>query len=424
MPIDSTISAQPVRIFISYRHADHRVLDELRNHLGWLENSNQIRVFDDRNVLAGDDWDTRIKTELEQAEIIILIVTAKFMHSPYCTKVELRSALERHATEGTRIIPIIAETCDWEAMPIFRIASLPKDRAQNLKPLNKWRGDKDVALTQIAQQVRKNLEQLTSGQFARSQKNNESPNSPPAPREVTRDVVPQFYVYVSDMKLAMLSSQIPDGTRRHLANELGFDEGIVSAPSPPQPLTPSARFALVRLVERYLAQQDQIGTIDEPKAYFQGELSLKWGGYETFTTKWDEPSPLVYFGGSTVDTILGLGGSAHHVIGAIDQRAAHSHSATPYMVAALCKGLELPVPEATKAILKKPKNFFERYFGRDTSGNIAMAVDLATTQMLGTEQRLKFLARRLAFFPRHTHQAWSENMNILLGSPLYVALSE
>jgi hypothetical protein len=157
----STIAA-PVRVFLSYRHANHSVRDEVRKHLGWLENSDKIRVFDDRDILAGDDWDARIKAELEQAQIIILIVTADFMHSPYCTKVELKNALERRASEGTRVIPIIAETCDWEAMPIFQIAALPKDKANNLKPLNKWRGDKDIALTQIAQQVRRNVGKLTA----------------------------------------------------------------------------------------------------------------------------------------------------------------------------------------------------------------------------------------------------------------------
>ena len=85
------------------------------------------------------------------------------MRSPYCTKVELRGALERRVKEGTRVIPIIAETCDWEAMPIFKIAALPKDKTNNLKPLNKWRNDKDVALTQIAQHVRRNVERLATG---------------------------------------------------------------------------------------------------------------------------------------------------------------------------------------------------------------------------------------------------------------------
>src|SRR4051794_27617891 len=121
----NSTTAKPVHVFISYRHADHRVLDELHNHLGWLENSDQIRVFDDREILAGDDWDARIRTELERAEIILLVVTARFMRSSYCTKIELTGALERRAREGTRIIPIIAEACDWEAMPIFKIASLP-----------------------------------------------------------------------------------------------------------------------------------------------------------------------------------------------------------------------------------------------------------------------------------------------------------
>jgi hypothetical protein len=155
--------ATPIPVFISYRHADHRVLDEVRDHLGFLENSKSIQVFDDRNINAGDDWDERIKSELEQAKIIILIITAKFMRSHYCTNIELRGALELRAKQGTRVIPIIAEDCDWEAMPIFSIAALPKDEANNLKPLKRWRGNRDSALKQISQHVRRSIENLAKG---------------------------------------------------------------------------------------------------------------------------------------------------------------------------------------------------------------------------------------------------------------------
>jgi hypothetical protein len=154
------VTALPIRVFISYRHASHEVLDEIRDHLGWLENNDQIKVFDDRNIDAGDDWDKRIKGELEQSEIIIFLINAKFMSSTYCTKVELKKALERRAEEGTRLIPLITEACDWEAMPIFKLAALPKDKSNNLKPLNKWRGDKDVALAQLAKQLREIVERL------------------------------------------------------------------------------------------------------------------------------------------------------------------------------------------------------------------------------------------------------------------------
>jgi hypothetical protein len=154
--------SKSIHVFISYRHVDHRVVDDLRNHLGWLENSEDITVFDDRQMVAGDEWDTRIRKELDRADIVVLVVTAAFMRSPYCARTELRQALEMRSSRGVRVIPIIAETCDWEAMPLKSIAALPKDHAYNLKPLNKWGRDRDVALTQIAQQVRKNVETIKS----------------------------------------------------------------------------------------------------------------------------------------------------------------------------------------------------------------------------------------------------------------------
>lgn len=157
--------SRPVHVFVSYRHADHRVVDKLREYLGWLENSDSITVFDDRQIVAGDDWDMLIRRELNRADIIVLVVSAAFMQSPYCTRMELKEALRLRSDKGVRVVPIIAETCDWEVMPLRSIAALPKDLANNLKPLNKWGRDRDVALTQIAQQVRQNVERVRSGKL-------------------------------------------------------------------------------------------------------------------------------------------------------------------------------------------------------------------------------------------------------------------
>jgi TIR domain len=125
-------------VFISYRHIYHKTVDDVRNHLGWLEQNRDIYIFDDRSVDAGEDWNERILTELRRADIIILLVSAAFMRSAYCTKIGLREALDVRASRGTVVIPVIVETCDWEGMPIRSIAALPKDMANNLKPLNKW----------------------------------------------------------------------------------------------------------------------------------------------------------------------------------------------------------------------------------------------------------------------------------------------
>jgi hypothetical protein len=51
---------------------------------------------------------------------------------------------------------------------------------------------------------------------------------------------------------------------------------------------------------------------------------------------------------------------------------------------------------------------------------IAYAIDVATGQMNGIREPVKFFARKLAFFPKNTHKAPRSSMNILLGTPLYV----
>jgi hypothetical protein len=85
------------------------------------------------------------------------------MSSPYCTRIELREVLNLRSSRGINVIPIIVETCDWEAMPIRSMAALPKDKNNNIKPLNKWYRDRDVALTQVARQIRQHVERQSRG---------------------------------------------------------------------------------------------------------------------------------------------------------------------------------------------------------------------------------------------------------------------
>ena len=92
----------PVRVFVSYAHKDREWCDQLLVHLGWLRNAGRIDTFDDRELESGEDWDARLRHELNRADVIVLIVTAYFLDSPFCTRVELRRALERY----TEVLPL------------------------------------------------------------------------------------------------------------------------------------------------------------------------------------------------------------------------------------------------------------------------------------------------------------------------------
>ena len=148
----------PVRIFVSYAHEDHEWKEDLLDHLGWLVNSGQVDAFSDEQIVAGDEWNPAIRRKLDGANIIVLLISAKFLRSRYCTQQELRIAMERHGAGAVTIVPIIVSECDWAALPISRLQCFPKDDRQDLKALKDWGRRKEHALKAIAVQIRQATE--------------------------------------------------------------------------------------------------------------------------------------------------------------------------------------------------------------------------------------------------------------------------
>ena len=115
-----------MKVFFSYSHTDEVIRDQLDVHFAMLKR-NGVDTWHDRRILAGERFDNLIRQELENADIILLLVSPAFLNSNYCYSVEMTRALQR-SDEGTaHILPVIAEICDWKASPLSGIKALPKD---------------------------------------------------------------------------------------------------------------------------------------------------------------------------------------------------------------------------------------------------------------------------------------------------------
>jgi len=68
----------------------------------------------------------------------------------------MRRALERQEAGKARVIPIILRPVDWKKAPFGKLKALPTDA----KPVTKW-VDRDSAFYDIAQGIRKVIEELT-----------------------------------------------------------------------------------------------------------------------------------------------------------------------------------------------------------------------------------------------------------------------
>jgi hypothetical protein len=145
----------PLRLFISYSHKDVSLRVSLGDHLAALQREGVIETWHDRLISAGQEWAGEIKAELEAADIILCLVSAGFLASPYCQDKELKRALERHGAGEALVIPVILKPSDWSSSALGPLQALPA----NAKPVTKW-SNRDEAFTSVAQGIRQAARKL------------------------------------------------------------------------------------------------------------------------------------------------------------------------------------------------------------------------------------------------------------------------
>jgi TIR domain len=138
-----------LNIFLSYAHEDEAMKIQLDRNLIMLKRSDKINVWQDRQIMAGAEWDDSIAKELASADIILLLISVDFNNSQYIWDKELKIAMERHEKNEARVIPVILRTCDWGDMPYAKLQALPT----GAKPISSF-ADKDEAYTDVAKGIR------------------------------------------------------------------------------------------------------------------------------------------------------------------------------------------------------------------------------------------------------------------------------
>ena len=141
--------------FLSYAHEDEELRIELGKHLRALERQGLIRTWHDRKITPGADWKNIIDTRLENASLVILLISSDFLDSQYCYEVEMKRALERHDLRESLVIPVILRPVVWSNSPFAKLQALPKDG----KPVVEW-PHQDAAFVNITEGIRVALDDL------------------------------------------------------------------------------------------------------------------------------------------------------------------------------------------------------------------------------------------------------------------------
>lgn len=121
------MSTTPTKVFLSYAHRDEAHKATFRAQLIDLVRRQDIELWDDRELVAGDDWLPEIRERVETCDVAVLLVSSHFLESEFIYSEECGRLIQRHREGTVRIFPVILRPCRWKASVIAELQVLPKD---------------------------------------------------------------------------------------------------------------------------------------------------------------------------------------------------------------------------------------------------------------------------------------------------------
>jgi hypothetical protein len=236
----------------------------------------------------------------------------------------------------------------------------------------------------------------------------------------------KYYLYISDAKVDMLLPQISPETKRKVATELGIDLKIFKASRKSEEDSDENRISRLETVVEFIRTYGNVGTIDEPDDFID-DTQMMWSGP-------DQAKALAYFAGQTDKTVFGFAGSASNLIGSNPGQETWPRGSA---LNSITRWLAEQESEKARMIYQKDKPVEYQIPEQDVFHMVCALVGDAGQRDNGpsklrrgisdlprAQQPLEVFAKRLLFNPRYNSYWQQRELQVLLGTPLYVAMTD
>ncbi len=121
------MAAQPIDVYIAYAQADAALMDDLRNQLSAAERIGLVDTWHDGEIAIGSDRETASRQAMDEAEIILLLLSADFFASEDLYEREMQQALQLGNSGQATVLPVLLRDCTWQLSPLADLQILPRN---------------------------------------------------------------------------------------------------------------------------------------------------------------------------------------------------------------------------------------------------------------------------------------------------------
>nr|MBA2671787.1 TIR domain-containing protein [Gemmatimonadota bacterium] len=142
-------------VYLSYSHEDaawkDRLLRELMPLLQRDPPTSAVYVWSDDQLAPGSRWEAEIDRVRKRASAAILLISTNYLESGYTAAQEIAQLVHLQSETGLRLLPVLVEPSEWNAIPWLRELQLLPRGAVPLSTLDPEQ--QEVALAQVAREL-------------------------------------------------------------------------------------------------------------------------------------------------------------------------------------------------------------------------------------------------------------------------------
>jgi hypothetical protein len=139
-------------IFICYSHEDGPWLDRLLPFIRLALEECEHNLFTDKDIKPGERWEARIREEIAQATVALLLISIDALKSDFIRRIEIPLFQQFKQERDLQIIPILVRSCPYQRVSWLRELQMLPGQGQTLAGRDKS-GELDDAMTEIALKI-------------------------------------------------------------------------------------------------------------------------------------------------------------------------------------------------------------------------------------------------------------------------------